>query len=208
MADRLFLIAFLLLLNGFFVAAEFALVRSRRSRLETMVQQGNWRSRLALRAAENLPRVLSANQIGVTLCSLAIGALSENALSEYFGDWLARLPMAIDLSMRMGLGAGIALTVVAYFQVVFSELVPRAAALRHPEEVAGWLTPPLLLFAWLVMPFAWVLNRSAYLVFDHLDTPCIQARRMCIPRAAPAGGTEPGGEGCSRPKMRILLKGV
>src|ERR1043166_8367808 len=166
MLGRLTVIALLLRVNGFFVAVEFALVRSRRSRLDELAGRGDWKARIARRAAENLPRMLSASQIGITLASLAIGALAENTLGEYFAGWVSRLPIVIELSVRLGIGAAIALTVVTYFHVVFGELVPRAGALRHPEERAGWLPPPLLLFAWLIAPFGWLLNHSAQLVLQ------------------------------------------
>src|SRR6266571_2128857 len=135
MLGRLTVIAILLFLNGFFVAAEFALIRSRRSRLDELARRGDWKARLAFRAAENLPRMLSASQIGVTLSSLAIGALAESTLSEYFAAWVSMLPIVLELSVRLGIGAAIALAVVSYFHVVFGELVPRGAALRHPEEM-------------------------------------------------------------------------
>ena len=163
MATRLFVIAVLLLLNGFFVAAEFSLVRSRRTRLEAMVRRGSWTARLALRGAQNLPRILSATQIGVTLASLAIGALAEDTFGPYVSSWLGGLPLALDVGMRLAIGAGVALVFVTYFHVVIGELVPRGAALSHPEEMAGWLAPPLMLFVWLTSPFSWLLNRSAQL---------------------------------------------
>jgi CBS domain containing-hemolysin-like protein len=161
---RLIAIAVLLLLNGFFVAAEFALVRSRRTRLESMARTGDWKARLALRAAGNLARVYSASQLGVTLASLALGALAESSLGGWMADWLSTLPMTIELSVRVGLGAAIALAIVTFFHVVFGELAPRGAALSHPESVARWLTPPLLGFAWIATPFTSLLNRSSQIV--------------------------------------------
>ncbi len=163
MAIRLAVIVVLLLLNGFFVAVEFALVRSRRSRLEAMARRGNWMAKLAIRATHNLPRILSATQIGVTVASLAIGALAENTLGPYLSAWLGGLPLPLDVGVRLAIGATVALAVVSYFHVVVGELVPRGAALAHPEEMAGWLTPPLLAFVWLTAPFSWLLNRSAQL---------------------------------------------
>jgi len=154
-------IAVLLLLNGFFVAAEFALVRSRRTRLESMARTGDWKARLALRASGNLARVYSASQLGVTLASLALGALAESSLGGWMANWLAGLPWALDLSVRVGLGAAIALAIVTFFHVVFGELAPRGAALSHPEEVASWLTPPLLAFAWVAHPVTTLLNRAS-----------------------------------------------
>jgi len=159
---RLIAIAVLLLLNGFFVAAEFALVRSRRTRLESMARTGDWKARVALRASGNLARVYSASQLGVTLASLALGALAESVLGDWFAHKLGMLPF--DLSVRVGIAATIALAIVTFFHVVFGELAPRGAALSHPEEVACWLTPPLLGFAWLMSPFTNLLNKSSEVV--------------------------------------------
>ena len=164
MLARLIAIAVLLLVNGFFVAAEFALVRSRRTRLESIARTGDWKARLALRASGNLARVYSASQLGVTLASLGLGALAESALADVFARQLAELPFFIELSLRIGLGAAIALTIVTFLHVVFGELAPRGLALAHPEDVARWLTPPLLAFAWLVAPFTNLLNRSSQIV--------------------------------------------
>jgi len=161
---RLIAIAVLLLLNGFFVAAEFALVRSRRTRLESMARTGDWKARLALRAVGNLARVYSASQLGVTLASLALGALAESALGGWMAGWLSALPWAMELSVRVGVGATIALAIVTFFHVVFGELAPRGAALSHPEDVARWLTPPLLGFAWIASPFTNLLNKSSQVV--------------------------------------------
>ncbi len=164
MLPRLIAIAVLLVLNGFFVAAEFALVRSRRTRLESMARTGDWKARLALNASGNLARVYSASQLGVTLASLALGALAESALGAWLEGMLHSLPFVLDLSVRVGIAAAIALAIVTFFHVVFGELAPRGVALSHPEDVARWLTPPLLAFAWLVTPFTSLLHRSAEFV--------------------------------------------
>ena len=164
MLARLIAIAVLLLVNGFFVAAEFALVRSRRTRLESIARTGDWKARLALRASGNLARVYSASQLGVTLASLGLGALAESAFAQMFARELAALPFFIEVSLRVGIGTAIALTIVTFLHVVFGELAPRGVALAHPEEVARWLTPPLLAFAWLMSPFTNLLNRSSQVV--------------------------------------------
>jgi CBS domain containing-hemolysin-like protein len=162
--SRLIAILVLLVLNGYFVAAEFALVRSRRTRLESMARTGDWKARIALRASGNLARVLSASQLGITLASLALGWLAEDAFGTWISDHLGALPFAMDASVRIGIGAAVALTLVTYLHVVFGELAPRSAALSHPERFAAWLTPPLVAFAWLVKPFTLLLNSSANVV--------------------------------------------
>ena len=155
------LIVVLLLLNGYFVAVEFALVRARRTRLQAMVRAGDLIARFALRASENLVHVLSASQLGITVASLGLGWVAEESIGHVFEGWFAMLPFAIEASLRVSLGAAVALMAVTFLHVVFGELVPRAAALQHPETWAKWLAPPLLGFAWLATPFTMLLNATA-----------------------------------------------
>ncbi len=164
MLGRVLAIIGLLALNGFFVAAEFSVVRSRRSRLEAMARGGDAKARLVLKATANLAHLLSAGQFGITLASIGIGALAEEALSHMFAGAFASVPMLVRLGTGATMGTVAALAVVTYGHVVFGELAPRSAALNHPEEVARWLVPPLLVFAWIATPFTWLLNKSAALV--------------------------------------------
>ena len=166
MFSRLFAIVALLALNAFFVAVEFALVRARRSRLEAMVRGGDHFARFAVTATSrsNLTRVLSAGQLGITLASLGLGWVAEATLGEALEHWFAGLPLPLEMSVRVGLAAGIAITVVTYLHVVFGELAPRALSLNYPEQFAKWLAPPILAFTWLTWPFIWVLNGSSNLL--------------------------------------------
>ena len=161
MLERIAVIVVLLVLNGYFVAVEFALVRSRRTRLQAMVRAGDPLARFAYSASGNLARVLSASQLGITLASLGLGWTAESALGQSFGEFFASLPFPIEESLRVSIGAIVALLLATYLQVVFGELAPRAVALNHPEQIAKWLAPPLLAFAWVASPFIWVLNVSA-----------------------------------------------
>ena len=164
MLGRLIAIVLLVLLNGFFVGAEFALVRSRRTRLEAMTRTGDWKARMALRATGNIGSLLSASQLGVTLASLGLGWVAEATLGSVFEGLFERLPLALDISVRVTIASVVALVVVTYLHVVFGELAPKAAALNHPENLARWLAPPLMGFAWLTKPFTWSLNRSSQVV--------------------------------------------
>jgi CBS domain containing-hemolysin-like protein len=158
---RIGLIALLLLINGFFVAVEFALVRARRTRLQAMVRAGDPLARFALQATGNLARVLSASQLGITGTSLGLGWAAEETVGTAFEAWFATLPVALEAGLRVSLAAAVALIAVTYLHVVFGELTPRAAALQHPEVWAKWLAPPLLAFAWITKPFTVLLNASA-----------------------------------------------
>jgi CBS domain containing-hemolysin-like protein len=161
---RIVAIVVLLLLNGYFVAVEFALVRSRRTRLEAMARGGDRLARIALRGIANLGRMLSASQLGITLSSLGLGALTEHALSTVFAGWLDSLPFALEIGLRIALGSVLAVMFVTYVHVVFGELAPRSVALTHPEKVARVLAPPLFLFEWTMRPLTWILNNSAEFV--------------------------------------------
>lgn len=161
---RIIAIFFLLLLNAYFVAVEFALVRARRTRLEAMARTGDRLARVALKATGSLPRLLSASQLGITVASLALGALAEPAFEGVIEAMFHRLPHAVYVVVQGGAIAAIAIGIVTFLHVVFGELAPRSAALAHPERFARWLTPPLVGFAWVVTPFTAFLNASANLV--------------------------------------------
>lgn len=187
------------MLNGYFVAVEFALVRSRRTRLESMARGGDRLARIAVRAASNLPRMLSASQLGITLASLGLGALTEETLADKFGHLLARLPMAIEVGVRVGAGSFLAIAFVTYFHVVFGELAPRSVALTHPERVARVLSPPLFAFEWIMRPFTLGLNKSAELVlraFGQKATPMVESLhspeelRMLVEQSQEGGALE------------------
>jgi CBS domain containing-hemolysin-like protein len=171
--SRLFAIVVLLALNAFFVAVEFALVRARRSKLEAMVRAGDQFARFALTATSrsNLTRVLSAGQLGITLASLGLGWVADDALGHYLEVWFETLPLPLEASVRIGIGAAVALTAVTYLHVVFGELAPRALSLNYPEQFAKWLAPPILAFTWVMWPFIWVLNGSSNLLIRLMGQP-------------------------------------
>lgn len=168
MLIRLATVFALVIVNAFFVGAEFALVRSRRTRLEAMARTGDPLARIALRATGNIASALSASQLGVTLSSLGLGWVAESALVESFAHAVADLPIGLQVSVRVTIATVVALAFVTYLTVVFGELTPKTAALNNPEKWARLLVPPLVGFAWITKPFTWVLNRSALFVLRAL----------------------------------------
>ena len=153
-------ILILLLLNAYFVAVEFALVRARRTRLEAMARTGDRLARVALNATGNLGNLLSASQLGITIASLAIGALAEKGFEHWLSELFANMP-SVSTSLQVALSYVIAIGIVTFLHVVFGELAPRSMALSHPEETARWLAPPLIGFEKIARPFTWTLNVSA-----------------------------------------------
>jgi CBS domain containing-hemolysin-like protein len=196
---RIVIIAVLLLLNGFFVGVEFALVRSRRTRLEAMARGGDRLARLALRAVANIGRLLSATQLGITLVSLAIGALAEETLAEFFREWLGHIPLAARLMTGLALGSILAIIITSYFHVVFGELAPKSLALVHPERMARMLAPPLMAFEFVTRPFNLLLTKSAQVVLRAFNVRAAQAEeafhspeelRMLVEQSQEGGAIE------------------
>src|SRR4051794_7006410 len=146
-------VAVLILLNAFFVAAEYGLVTARRTRIIELHHQGNRRARDVLRITSSPPQFIAAMQLGVTLTSLGIGALGEQALANAFEDWLATI-----------LAVALAYLILTYVHVVLGELVPKGIALGHSEGVALWTAVPVRVFITVFSPLIWVLRRSTELV--------------------------------------------
>ena len=187
----------LLLANAFFVAAEFALVRSRRTRLEAMGRTGDRMAQLAARAIGNIGTMLSASQLGITLASLGLGWIAERTVGTLLRDVFVHLPAFVEMPVRLAAGGTVALLLIAYLHVVFGELAPRATALNNPEQVARWLAPPLMVFAWIVTPFIYLLDKSSQVVLrltgqsPHLPeepTHSPEELRMLIEQSQEVGG--------------------
>ncbi len=151
----------LVALNAFFVAAEFALVGSRRTRLEGMAQAGDRRASYALRILADLPRYISATQVGITLCSLALGWVGEPSLARGIRGAFATLPDHLGPVKTDLVATIVAFTLITFTLIILGEMLPKAIALVHPETLSGWLSPPLIGFAWVMALPTMVVNRSA-----------------------------------------------
>ncbi len=149
MPAKLILAAFLVAVNAFFVIAEYALVRSRRARLEVMREQGLRGAALALSQHERINEYISAVQIGVTMTSIAIGALATptlaHALQDAFGGGLSH-DFAVVLAVVL------AYAVVIFVQLIFGEMVPKFYAIDRAESVARRVARPLQGFSVLFRP--------------------------------------------------------
>jgi putative hemolysin len=143
----------LIFLNAFFVAAEYGLVTSRRTRIMELEHQGNRRARAVLRITADPPRFISAMQLGVTVASLAIGALGEQVLAH-----------KLDSVMASVLAVILALLIVTYLHVVIGELVPKGIALGHPERTALAVSAPVRWFFIGLRPLIWLLQTSTTLI--------------------------------------------
>ncbi|HEY0970221.1 MAG TPA: hemolysin family protein [Gemmatimonadales bacterium] len=161
-AFRLSMVLLLVALNAFFVAAEFALVAVRRSRIDQLVASGDRKAATVQQALTHLDRYISGTQLGITLASLALGWIGEPALAglidrivAFFGASLppggAHLPASIIT----------AFVIITFLHIVLGELAPKSVALIRPEAVSRWVARPLMLFSQAMSPFIWMLNGAA-----------------------------------------------
>lgn len=148
--------------NAFFVAAEFALISARRSAIEPMVKGGSKRARVTLGAMEHVSLMMAGAQLGITVCSLGIGALGEPAVAHALEPLLSRL--GLPSSLQHTLAFVIALAIVVYLHMVIGEMVPKNVALAGPERAALMLAAPMAAIVRVAYPVIWLFNATANLI--------------------------------------------
>jgi CBS domain containing-hemolysin-like protein len=161
--------------NGFFVAAEFALVKVRASQLRPMKKTGGWRVKFALQATERLDAVLSATQLGITLASLGLGWIGEPVIGHRVAPWLKEFGITDPAAIK-SVSFAIAFALITFFHIVLGELAPKSLAIQRPKAVSLNAAAPLIVFYRIFFPFIWLLNGAANLILRWL-------------------GLEPAGEG-------------
>mgnify|MGYP000517594876 CR=1 FL=1 len=168
--DNLLLIfgAFVLVvLNGFFVAAEFGLVKLRQTRVRSIAKVSGLRGRVLAIVHKNLDAYLSACQLGITLASLGLGWIGEPAFARVLEPLLLGIGVQSEKLVH-GISFFFAFFVISFLHIVVGELAPKSMAIRMPERVSLWTAPALYLFYWLMFPAIWVLNNSANKILSWL----------------------------------------
>jgi CBS domain containing-hemolysin-like protein len=172
---EILLVLALVAANGFFVAAEFALVKIRASQLRPMKKTGGWRVKFALQATERLDAVLSATQLGITLASLGLGWIGEPIIGHRIAPLLREFGIT-DPGAIKSISFAVAFAIITFFHIVLGELAPKSLAIQRPKAVSLNAALPLIIFYRIFFPFIWLLNGAAN-----------QILRWC--------GLEPAGEG-------------
>ena len=152
----------LLAANGFFVAAEFAVLAARRSRIEQLAADGKRSAKQALAAIKNLSLMLAGAQLGITMCSLGLGAVAEPALAGIIEGVLGEVFTLSDTARHL-IGFTFGLSIVVFLHMVVGEMAPKSWAISHPEESAMRLARPFRLFVRLFRPLIGLLNWLANL---------------------------------------------
>jgi len=158
---RLAAVLALVLANAFFVAAEFALVASRRTRIEAMIAAGDSRARTVRQALLSIDRTISGTQLGITLASLGLGWIGEPAIADTLATLFGTLPPPFSVIATHSVAVAVAFVLITFLHIVLGELAPKGLALIHPEQTSRWLTGPLMLFTRATNPFIWLLRISA-----------------------------------------------
>ncbi len=156
----------LIVVNAFFVFAEYSLAVSRKTRIVELAERGNLAARVVERVMRDPDRFFAATQVGITLTSMAIGVVSEPAFSavlkQPFDALGASVPVLRGISALLGSLSG--LLIASYFQIVLAELVPRSITLRIAERIALIVVPPMNIIAAVFRPFVWLLKNSSRFV--------------------------------------------
>ena len=178
----------LVALNGFFVAAEFALVKIRDTQLAPLIARGSRRARMARHVAQNLDRYLSAAQLGITLASLGLGWVGEPVFKTLLApvmDWAG----ITSEDARKTIAVVVGFTAITFLHITAGEQAPKWMAIQNPLPTSLWVAHPLAWFCRIAYPFIWVLNQSSLWMLHR-------------------AGIEPGGEGAaihSDEELRLLL---
>jgi putative hemolysin len=182
----------LVAINGYFVAAEFALVAVRKSRVEELVKQGLPGAKGLMAAVVDLNRSVAACQLGITVASLALGFVSEPAIHRMIQPLMADLPGQWSRALSILL----TLSLITYMHVVFGEQMPKLAALQESERVGLWVARPVYVFGWITSPLiklmngssAWFLRRLGYKADgDEAEVHTINELRIIVEDSEEAG---------------------
>ena len=158
MVFDIFLTLFLVLLNGFFVAAEFAIVKVRSSQIDIKAKEGHRMASLSKHIIANLDSYLSATQLGITIASLGLGWIGEEVVSEMILKFFTLLGLPLSPESSHRIAVPVAFGVITILHIVFGELAPKSYAIQRPESTTLWIAAPLNVFYWIFKPFIWVLN--------------------------------------------------
>lgn len=159
---NIFIVLLLVLINGFFVAAEFSLVKIRSSRLTQLVNEGNQRARFVQKITMKLDSYLSACQLGITLASLGLGWVGEPAVAKVIEPVLSHFNLS--LATIHTIAFSVAFAIITMFHIVLGELAPKSVAILKTETTALWLSLPLVVFYKVTYPAIWVLNHLSNLM--------------------------------------------
>lgn len=169
---------FFVFLNGFFVAAEFAIVKVRSSQLELKAQAGSKTAILSKHIVTHLDSYLAATQFGITLSSLALGWIGEPVVSKIIRDALGLFDLTISPTLLSTISLISAFAIITILHIVLGELAPKSLAIQRSEQTTMAVAYPLHGFYWICRPFIWVLNGVANFVIKAIGLHVISEQEV------------------------------
>ncbi|MEO8761248.1 MAG: hemolysin family protein [Bacteroidia bacterium] len=164
MALDIFFTILLVLLNGFFVAAEFSMVKVRASQIELKANKGSKRAKIAQHIVENLDSYLSATQLGITLASLALGWIGEDVMVALITKTMHMFSANIDVALAHKIAIPLGFTLITIAHIVFGEQAPKMIAIKNPLDTTLFISVPMRIFYIVFNPFVWFLNKFSSLL--------------------------------------------
>lgn len=174
----IFLTLLLVVLNGFFVAAEFAIVKVRFSQVEIKAKTGNQSAKIAKHILQNLDGYLSATQLGITLASLGLGWIGESVVTEIILAALSLFGIQISPELAHQIALPVAFGTITILHIVFGELAPKSIAIQRPVSTTFALAIPLNIFYYIFRPFIWVLNGFANFILKKIGISAIHGHEV------------------------------
>ena len=197
LAGYLFTI-FLVLLNGFFVAAEFSIVKVRASQVDIKVAKGSRKAKMTASILANLDKYLSATQLGITLASLALGWIGEDVVAKSIERVCEYFAFNITKETAHTIAIPVGFTIITILHIVFGELAPKIMAIRNPLNTSLSIAFPLRVFFVLFSPFIWFINRFSTLILNlmgikaaHGDSHTEEELRMILTESEESGAIKP-----------------
>ena len=193
-----FIAVFLVLLNGFFVAAEFAIVKVRMSELAVKSEK-NYTAKMAANVVKNLDNYLAATQLGITLASLGLGWIGEPIVAKWIMGLMDLLGIPLSEEMSHNIALPVAFATITVLHIVFGELAPKSLAIRYPYQTTITVALPLRFFHIIFRPFIWLLNGFANFILrligidpiPHTGIHSEDELKMIIAESAQGGAIEP-----------------
>jgi CBS domain containing-hemolysin-like protein len=193
---KILLIAAVIVVHGYFVATEYSLITLRKTRIQQLAEAGNKRAILVLDTLRNLPELIAAVQLGVTMASLALGALAEPTIAEMLRPAFGFVPSSWQPLSAHTVSIALTFVIITAVDIVVAELVPKTIALQSSERIALLVIRPIRGFIWLFRPFIGLLNRAGDLVirlaglsrrYERSDVHSTEELKMLVTASTRAG---------------------
>ena len=158
----------LVILNAFFVASEFAIVKVRSSQIETEKKIGGLQAKIASGILKNLDAYLAATQLGITIASLGLGWIGKSVVASIILNFMHFINVNISISLAEAIALPLAFATITFLHIIFGELAPKSISIRYPLKTALWFALPLKLFYYIFLPFIWILNKTSVFILKSI----------------------------------------